>query len=244
MRGESVAADSRYAKPARWHGWQMARICCSALWLFLLPFSAVADTTLEAEIADFLKQEARELGYQAEVSLSAQGLDAGSCPLPELFLPPSADMRRGRVVVGVRCLEQGETHYLRADVALPVDYLVVAEPIATGERVTLGQLRWERGDLTALPNGILQDPAELESMRARRSLRPGTQLRSAFLEKEPLVERRQAVTVSATGAAFRVEREGVALDAGGLGDWLRVQMGGGEVIEARVVGASHLEVLP
>ncbi|TDR56091.1 flagella basal body P-ring formation protein FlgA [Halomonas ventosae] len=244
MGGESVAADSRYARQARRCGWQVVKACFSGLWLLLAPFSAVGDATLEAEIADFLKQEARELGYQAEVSVSARGLDAASCAVRELFLPPSADMRRGRIVVGVRCLEQGETHYLRADVALPVDYLVVAEPIATGERVTLDQLRWERGDLASLPNGVLRDPAELESMRARRSLRPGTQLRSAFLEKEPLVERRQAVTISATGTAFRIEREGVALDAGGLGDWLRVRMGGGEVIEARVVGASRLEVLP
>lgn len=239
-----MAADSRYARQARRCGRQVLKACFSGLWLLLVPFSAVGGASLKAEIAHFLMKEAHELGYQAEVSVSAKGLDATSCPVRELFLPPSADMRRGRVVVGVRCLEQGETHYLRADVAIPIDYLAVAEPIATGERVTMDQLKWERGDLASLPNGILQDPAELESMRARRSLRPGTQLRSAFLEKQPLVQRRQAVTVSATGTAFRVEREGVALDAGGLGDWLRVRMSGGEVIEARVEGSSRLEVLP
>ena len=60
-------------------------------------------------------------------------------------------------------------------------------------------------------------------MRTRRSLAAGTVVRSHFLERPPLVERGDAVTLRIIRGSLVIEARGQAKTSGNLGDSIRVE---------------------
>lgn len=60
---------------------------------------------------------------------------------------------------------------------------------------------------------------------------------SPGVKAEPIVARGEAVSIAIQGAGFTVSRQGEALDAGAVGEWIRVRPAGEkrEAIRARVI---------
>ncbi|WP_108448582.1 flagellar basal body P-ring formation chaperone FlgA [Halomonas sp. BN3-1] len=165
------------------------------------------------------------------------------CRQPEPFLPRAGSRLAGRVSVGLRC--EGERHrsrYLQAEITRLGERLVAARDIAPGERLSADMLTSERFDVSRLPSQALTDPQAAIGQIARRGIRQGQALSAHQLTSPKLVRRGEQVAVEASGRGFRISRQGEALEAGGLGDIVRVRVDRRQILDARVVEHGRLAV--
>ncbi|MCE8034554.1 flagellar basal body P-ring formation chaperone FlgA [Halomonas sp. MCCC 1A11057] len=211
-------------------------------WL-AIPAASAEDAELLQVVHGFLHEEARTLGDELIIELRPPSARLPACESPEPFLTRPGEVPLGRVSVGVRCGSDGrQVRYLQAEVGVMGDYPVLAAPLAAGETVRRDHLASRSGNLAELPNRTLLDPDEIVGQVATRALPPGQPLQAHQFRSLPLVERNQRVVVEARGAAFRISREGQALEPGGLGDRVRVRFDNREVVTAEVVGEGVLVV--
>ena len=146
--------------------------------------------------------------------------------------------------VSVRLVAEGgrQVRYLQAEVGVIGEYPVLAEGLPAGATVMPEHLTLQSGNLAELPNRTLLDINTIVGQATVRALNPGQPLQEYQLRSVPLVERNQRVTVEARGVAFRISREGQALEPGGLGERIRVRFDNREVITAEVAGEGLLVV--
>ncbi|WP_240349409.1 flagellar basal body P-ring formation chaperone FlgA [Halomonas binhaiensis] len=217
--------------------------------VFTLPAIAAVSpngNTITAQVEAFLSTRLQAEGATPEdtdiqVFPPADHLDACHSPVP--FLPRPDQPLSGRIAIGVRCAENSQNvRYLQAEVHRFGNRLVITQDVATGERIRPEMLRQEQVDLSRMPAHILHDPINAIGLQARRPLQKGHSLSTRDLQAPRLVDRDQTVTIEASGQGFRLQRQGKALDAGGLGDMIRVRISQRNIIEARVAGPGILSV--
>ncbi|NEX16967.1 MAG: flagellar basal body P-ring formation protein FlgA [Halochromatium sp.] len=219
--------------------WSLALVLITTL-LAAPPLQA--EEAVAAAVQDFLQQQMTgDDDLVIKVHLPAASLP--DCPSPQPFLPHRSRLGQGRISVGVRCGEQGQqVRYLQVDIERYGQYPVLRQEIAPGTQVTAAMLRQRQGNLSDLPRGAVLEAERIIGQVARRAVAAEVPLQLRQFESKPLVERGQLVSVEARGTNFRVSREGKALNAGGLGDLVRVQFGNRDLIQARVIGKAKLVV--
>ncbi|WP_240454179.1 flagellar basal body P-ring formation chaperone FlgA [Halomonas sp. NO4] len=196
-----------------------------------------------AAVQAFLYDRAQTLGDEIVVEVYPPSARLPACEVPQPFLPRSGEPAMGRVSVGVRCGESGrQVRYLQAEVGVIGSYPVLATDLDAGTTLRAEHLDTRRGNLAELPRRTLLEAERLVGQLTTRPLRAGEALQEHQVRERPLVERNQRVTVEARGQAFRVSREGQALEPGVLGDEVRVRFGSREIITARVSGEATLSV--
>lgn len=211
----------------------------------LPPIAAASadDTELLQAVHAFLHEEAQALGDELIIELHPPSARLPTCESPEPFLARPGDVPLGRVSVGVRCGSDGrQVRYLQAEIGVMGEYPVLAAALAAGDTVRRDHLTMQSGNLAELPNRTLLDIDEIVGQAATRPLAPGQPLQAHQFRSLPLVERNQRVVVEARGSAFRISREGQALEPGALGDRVRVRFDSREVVTAEVVGEGTLVV--
>lgn len=211
--------------------------------LLTLPAASADDTELLQAVHGFLHEQAQTLGDELIIELRPPSARLPTCESPAPFLTRPDAAPLGRISVGVRCGQDGrQVRYLQAEVGVIGEYPVLAAPLEAGETVRRDHLVMRQGNLAELPNRALLDSDEIIGQVATRSLSPGQPLQAYQFRSLPLVERSQRVVVEARGSAFRVSREGQALEPGALGDRVRVRFDSREVVTAEVVGEGTLVV--
>lgn len=211
----------------------------------LLTVSAASadDTALLQAVHGFLHKQAQGLGDELIIELRPPSARLPTCESPDPFLTRPGEVPLGRISVGVRCGQDGrQVRYLQAEIGVIGEYPVLAATLAAGETVHRDDLVMHDGNLAELPNRALLEVDEIVGQMATRSLSPGQPLLDYQFRSLPLVERNQRVTVEARGSAFRVSREGQALEPGALGDRIRIRFDSREVVTAEVVGEGTLVV--
>lgn len=159
------------------------------------------------------------------------------------FLANANQAPLGRVSVGVRCGEDGrQVRYLQAQIDVIGDYVVAARDIERGTLITSSMLSERGGNLGDLSAQALTAEEDIVGKIAQRPIRSGSVFLAHYLQAPHLVERGQRVTVIAQGSAFRVSREGEALEDGALGEQIRVRFGAREIMTARVAERGILVV--
>lgn len=213
-----------------------------ALWLLPTTLLAEDDRLIEA-VQGFLYAEAQALGDEIMVEVHPPSARLPACEAPEPFLPRSGETVMGRVSVGVRCGEDGrQVRYLQAEVGVIGAYPVLATDIDAGTTLRAEHLETRNGNLAELPQRAILEADALVGKLATRPLRAGEALQEHQVRERPLVERNQRVTVEARGNAFRVSREGRALESGTMGEEVRVRFGSRETLSAVVSGEATLSV--
>jgi flagella basal body P-ring formation protein FlgA len=208
-----------------------------------IPAASADDTELLQAVHGFLHEEAQALGSELIIELRPPSAKLPICESPDPFLTRPGEVPLGRVSVGVRCGHDGrQVRYLQAEIGAIGEFPVLAAPLSAGETVRHDHLVMHEGNLAELPNRALLDVDEIVGQVATRPLNPGQPLLAHQFRSLPLVERNQRVVVEARGSAFRVSREGQALEPGALGDRIRVRFDSREVMTAEVVGEGILVV--
>jgi flagella basal body P-ring formation protein FlgA len=211
------------------------------LWLLSGNASANVDLT-EQRVRELLLRHLPANSQHTQIQV--QGSAAlPACDNPEAFLPAPDRPLRGRVTVGIRCAERGETvRYLQAQLSTHGRYVVARQRIAAGELIKAEMLEIKQGPLERLPANAVREPQSIIGLQASRSLSPGSTVLSNSFRQPWLVARNAPVTLQAQGAGFTLSRQAKALDNGSLGNKVRVQSQSGKTLRAEVVGPNRLLV--
>nr|WP_300307278.1 flagellar basal body P-ring formation chaperone FlgA [Halomonas sp.] len=234
---------------SQWRPDSVPKVLSTLILVFALP--AIAATSpngnaIAEQVEAFLSTHLQAEGVTSEdidIQVFPPATHLDSCNSPAPFLPRPDQPLSGRISIGVRCKESPQNvRYLQAEVHRFGNRLVITQDIAVGERIRPEVLRQERVDLSRMPAQLLHDPINAIGLQAKRPLRKGHSLTTRDLQAPRLVDRDQTVTIEASGQGFRLQRQGKALDAGGLGDTIRVRVSQRDIIEARVAGPGILSV--
>jgi flagella basal body P-ring formation protein FlgA len=199
---------------------------------------------LRAVVEQFLLTQAA--GLPGEVSVKVGAVDPRTalahCPAPEAFLQPGA-RAWGKTTVGVRCTAPSSwTIFVQAQVNVKADYVAAAVPLAQGQPVEQGQLMLVKGDIAAMPNGIITDMAQAIGRTPTVSLAAGTPLRLDTLRSKPVVQQNQAVRLVLNGSGFSVSAEGRAIGTAGEGQVVQVRTPSGTVVSGTAKAGGMVEV--
>ena len=199
---------------------------------------------LRAVAEQFLLTQAA--GLPGEVSVKVGAVDPrtalAGCPAPEAFLQPGA-RPWGKTTVGVRCTAPSSwTIFIQAQVNVKAEYVAAAVPLAQGQPVEQGQLMLVKGDIAAMPNGIITDMAQAIGRTPTVSLAAGTPLRLDTLKSKPVVQQNQAVRLVLNGNGFSVASEGRAIGTAGEGQVVQVRTASGTVVSGTAKAGGMVEV--
>jgi flagella basal body P-ring formation protein FlgA len=195
-------------------------------------------------VQQYLETQSAGLPGQVKVSVGAidQRLNLAACPAPEAFQPPGA-RAWGKTTVGVRCgAPSAWTIYVQAQVSVMADYVTAAVPLAQGQPIEATQLVLLKGDIAAMPNGILTDVAQAVGRTPLVSLASGTPLRSDILKSRPVVQQGQAVRLVSTGAHFSVSAEAKAIGTAAEGQVVQVRTASGSVVSGTARAGGVVDV--
>ncbi len=193
----------------------------------------------------YLQVQSAGLPGKASISVGAlaPGMNLAACAAPEVFQQPGA-RAWGKTTVGVRCgAPTPWTVYIQAQVSVQAEYVAAALPLAQGQTIGAEQLVMVKGDLAALPNGVLTDMAQAVGRSSSMSLASGTPLRADQLRSKPVVQQGQAVRVVSSGAGFSVSREARAIGSAAEGQVVQVRTAGGAILSGLARTGGLVEVV-
>jgi flagella basal body P-ring formation protein FlgA len=214
---------------------------------------AHAQTTAQRQNLNALRGVAEQYlltqsaGLPGEVTVKVGAVDGRmslpACPAPEAFQQPGA-RPWGKTTVGVRCTAPTAwTIYIQAQVSVVADYVASAVPLAQGQAVEAGQLVMMKGDIAAMPNGILTDMAQAIGRTPTVSLPAGTALRGDTLRSKPVVQQGQAVRLVSRGSNFSVSAEAKAIGTAADGQVVQVRTQSGSVVSGTARSGGLVEVV-
>lgn len=204
---------------------------------------AFVHQALLEQVQQFLYQQARQMGDEVVIEIRPPSPHLPACTAPEPFRVNPGRPLLGSVSIGVRCgHEQRQVRYMQAQIDVIGDYPVARQDIPRGEVLTERALSMHSGNLADLAPNTLTDSQALIGMQAQRPIAEGAAFSSRDVQAPILVERGQQVAVIAQGGAFRVSREGQALDDGARGERVRVRFANREIIQAQVIARGELKI--
>lgn len=185
-------------------------------------------------------------GLPGQVTVKVGNVDPrtslAACPAPEAFQQPGA-RAWGKTTVGVRCTAPSPwTVYIQATVNVVADYVAAAVPLAQGQAVEASQLVMMKGDIAAMPNGIITDMAQAIGRTPTASLQAGTPLRLDTLKSKPVVQQGQAVRVVSKGSNFSVSTEAKAINNAGEGQVAQARTQSGIVVSGTARSGGLIEI--
>ena len=200
--------------------------------------------TLRTVVEQFLRTQTA--GLPGTVTVKVGAIDArtalAACPAPEAFLQPGA-RAWGKTTVGVRCTAPSNwTLFVQAQVNVQADYVAAALPLAQGQPIEQSQLVLMKGDIAAMPNGIITDMAQAIGRIPTVSLVAGTPLRLDTLRSRPVVQQGQAVRLVTSGNGFSVSAEGKAIGNASDGQIVQVRTPSGSVVSGTARSGGMVEV--
>ena len=199
---------------------------------------------LRQTVSQILTVPAGGLPGQISVTVGAidPRLNLAACAAPEPFLPNGA-RAWGKTSVGVRCTAPSPwTVYIPAMVQVQGDYLAAAVPLAQGQTVGPNDIARVRGDLTALPPGIVTEPSQAVGYTVARTVALGAPLRQDALRSQQAVAQGQMVRLVSSGPGFRVTTDGRALANGSDGQTIQVRAPNGQVVSGVARAGGLVEV--
>ena len=114
--------------------------------------------------------------------------------------------------------------------------------LPNGQLLRTEDLRLVDADIATEPLGVLTDLAQALGRETARPIKEGASLVLNALRQATVIKVGDRVTVRLIGQAFQVSAEGVAQQAGGVGDTIRVKMPDGKLVVANVVRPGHVDV--
>ena len=213
---------------------------------------AAAQTPMQRQDHALLRQSVEQFlriqtaGLPGTVNVSVGQIDArtnlAACAAPEAFLPNGSRVW-GKTTVGIRCTAPSAwTIYIGATVQVIAEYVVTAAPLAQGQTVGPADIAKVKGDLTALPSGIITDPAQAIGRTLAASLQTGTPLRNDVLRSQQAVQQGQTVRIVSIGPGFRVSTEAKALNNAVEGQVAKARTASGQVLSGVAKAGGVVEV--
>jgi flagella basal body P-ring formation protein FlgA len=171
-------------------------------------------------------------------------LQLESCAAPvEPTVGPGGHMR-DRILVELRCPVSGWHLYVPVRVVGTAMATIAARAIVAGSVLTDKDVRSERRDISALPQGYMDDPAVAIGLTAARPISSGAVITNQFLLAAKAVQRGQSVTLVADAGGMSVRMAGRALSDGLMNQRVKVQnLSSGKVVEGIARSEQTVEII-
>lgn len=222
------------------------------IWLLLFvapPLQAMEVQPLESirEAVQLFLEKSVAAG-QGETEVTVGQLDRrlrlARCAKPLDTSLPATVEPLGNITVSVSC--EGPKPWsllVQATVARFVEVVVAARPLARNLPLDADAIRLARVDVSQLRGGYYASEEEVAGQLMRRSVRAGTVLTNTMLKPPLLIKRGEKVIIHAKSGPIQVRMEGLALQAGALGEVIEVKnLSSSQVIEAVVVSPGVVRV--
>lgn len=187
---------------------------------------------LKRTVERFLIAQTAGLPGKASVTVGSidPRLNLAACPVPEAFLP-NGGKAWGRTTVGIRCSAPTAWKiFVTSHVRIEGEYLAAATPLSQGHVIQAADIGKVRGDLTAMPAGVMTDPAQAIGQTVFRALAMGAPLRQDVLRGQNAVQQGQSVKIVSSGPGFKVSTEGKVLNNATAGQTAQARTANGQVI--------------
>ncbi len=105
-------------------------------------------------------------------------------------------------------------------------------------------LDYKRMNTSRLPAGVIREPDLAVGKRLKRNLKIGSYLRQNMLSVPPLIQKGDKVNLIARSGNIKIVTFGIAKNAAGLGEQIRIEnVGSKKTIVGRVMDASTVDVI-
>lgn len=199
---------------------------------------------LEEQVANYLQRASIGGRYEIQVNRLDSRLRMPACDQPLVASLESPAQPVGRVTVRVGC--QGSSTwslFVPAQVRLFRQVVVAQRPLARGAILEAQDIDWRERDVGTLTQGYLTEPEQALGSKLTRPVSIDQVLTPNHLERAPVVRKGDHVVISAGGAALSVRMPGEALQAGAIGEQVRVRnLSSQRIIKARISGPGQVVV--
>ena len=218
--------------------------------LLILPLSVVAAESYQslAEITNTVKQfiqSENSLDEDSEVAIGRLDprLRLKSCDEPLHSFFPQAS-RNTKTTVGVRCPGSNPwTIYVSATISRVDKVLVARLHLRRGSQIKASDFDFKEYDLNRLKYGYFTDLKQILGKTLKRHLNQGAVLTPSAIAISKVIKRGESVSILAETAGITIRAKGQALEAGGIGDIIRVKnLNSKKEIEARITGPGQVKV--
>ena len=217
---------------------------------FLLTVTCLGSHVFAADSAIILDTAQQHLrlqtkGLPGNVTINMGQFDGSRLPLctaHEAF-SPQGSRPIGKTNVGVRCLAPNAwTVLVPAQIAVSGNYVTTSRVLVAGQTILASDLATLSGDVSTLPNGVINDPANAIGKTLRNSLGPGQPLRADQLLSPLVIRQGQTVRVISSGQGFSVSAEGKAINNASIGQLVQIKMESGQTISGKARADGSVEI--
>ena len=228
-----------------------SRIVSAGLTFLWLLFAAAGASRAEVVVSEkkihdavtaYVQEQVAGFDGEAEVSVRWQG-DLVVDGVGSVDLQVRADGARNsaRVYPVVLEIHRGPAmirqQLMSADVRYFQQVLVATRPIRRGDRLTPGSVTKERREVTTQMGRYATDLSKLAGMQAKATIGMGQPVDLRYLQRIPVVERRDRVRIEVHVGAITASTAGIAKEPGAVGDRILVQnLSSRQDLLAEVVG--------
>ena len=201
-------------------------------------------TVLQQAAQDFMQVQAT--GLPGTVSIAVDPVDPRlilpACAAPQAFMPNGGRLW-GKTSIGIKCTAPSPwVIYVRATVQVIAEYIVTSAPLAQGQTIGPNDISKVKGDLSALPNGIITEESQAIGRTVATSLALGTPLRQDTLRSQRVVQQGQAVRVVSIGPGFQITTEARAMSNASEGQLAQARTPAGQVVSGIAKAGGILEI--
>ena len=192
--------------------------------------AAISDQWLQGALS---QSEMQSMPLRMEVQLGKLDprLNLAPCNRVEPYLPNGSKLW-GRTRIGLRCVEGAKPW----NVFLPVTIKafgpawVLTNNVNMGEVLTHDHAMQAEVDWAESPHAIIAMPQDWVGQTAARNLTAGMALRQTMIKAADIFKAGAAVKVRVDGGGFALTSSGKALEAGAVGQNVRVRMDNGRTV--------------
>jgi flagella basal body P-ring formation protein FlgA len=215
-----------------------------------LTLSAAAEPP-QWQSPESIRETARDLVLRTHADAGGVSVDAiavdDRLKLPACSQPLDAQaqgaFRNGRGTVAVSCSgAQPWRLFVPVRATIATVAVVAKRNLQAGDVIRADDLELREAAATSLPYEYLTGAEQAVGLTVRRTIPAGTVLVPAALERPRVVERGALVTLVSGRGPVAVRGEGVALEAAGLRQRVRVRAASGRVVEGIVESATEVRV--
>jgi len=148
----------------------------------------------------------------------------------------------GRVSLSLRCMDPRWLGSIQVTVGAKRSHLAASRALQAGSTLDLGEFVTVESDWSSLPDDVVTEPDQVLGRTLVRSIAAGTPLSLNLLRQTSVIKTGERVRVQMSGSNFVVSGEGQALQAGAIGEQVRIKMANGQAVSATVLRQGVVEV--
>ena len=183
------------------------------------------------------------LRMEVQVGKLDARLNLAPCARVEPYLPSGSKLW-GRTRIGMRCVEGPKPWNVFMPVTIKAygPAWVLTHNVSMGEMLSYEHAMQTEVDWAESPHSIIALPEDWVGQTAARNLTAGMALRQTMVKAPEVFKSGAAVKVRVEGGGFVVTSSGKALQAGSVGESVRVRMGNGRTIMGTVTPQGEVVV--